>query len=80
MRRKSWIEKQSNSRRVKEIDGVAVSKGRVRESGINEINAEEDSGEKGGDGQRRKAGGETTERWREAAGGGWGRGEGRGRD
>lgn len=48
---------------MKEIDGVAVSEGRVQESRINEINAEEeDSGEKGGDRQRRKAAGESGKR------------------
>lgn len=40
-----------------------MSKGRVQESRINEINAEEDSGEKGG---------ESAKRWKEAAGGGGG--------
>lgn len=32
--------------KVKEIDGVAESKGKAKESWINEINAEEGSGEK----------------------------------
>lgn len=45
---------QSNSRRGKEIDGVAVSKRRVQERWIKEINAEEDSGEKGADRQRKE--------------------------
>lgn len=53
---------QSNSRRGKEIDGVAVSKRRVQERWIKEINAEEDSGEKGADRRRRKAAEERTER------------------
>lgn len=48
---------------MKEIDGVAVSNRGVQESQINEINAEEDSGEKGG---------ESAKRWKEAAGGGGG--------
>lgn len=45
---------QSNSRRGKEIDGVVVSKRRVQECWIKEINAEEDSGEKGADRQRKE--------------------------
>lgn len=51
---------QSNVRRckVKEIDGVAVSEGKGQESWINEINAEEGSGEKRGDRRRREAAGE----------------------
>lgn len=47
---------------MKEIVGAAVRKRRVQERRINEINAEEDSGEKGGDRQRRKAAGERAER------------------
>lgn len=51
---------QSNVRRckAKEIDGVAVSEGKGSESWINEINAEEGSGEKRGDRRRREAAGE----------------------
>lgn len=62
---------QRNSRRRKEIDGVAVSKRRVQEHWIKEINAEEDSGVKGAD-RRRKEGsrGENGEIERGSWGGG----------
>lgn len=44
--------------KVKEIDGVAESKGKGKESWINEINAEEGSGE----GRRTDAGAERRKR------------------
>lgn len=60
--RDSSEREQRNSGRVEEIGGVAVSEGRIQEGWINEINAEEDSGEEAGDRQRRKAAGERGRR------------------